>query len=226
MIGKQRSGPVCLACESLKEEILRLAPENLILKFYPIGLHESPALLNRALQRDILQKGNGVDIILAYGFCSGSTVGLYNPGGRLVLPGSHDCIRLLRGPGQEQARSYFLSPSWVRYGRTPLQEREQLINKYGKEAGVWVFANMFRHYRQITFINTMDSWEGIEETLIAARETARQLGWAFMVEQGSTRRLERLLKGCWDFPDFLVLSPGERVEEGMFFRCNSFNPAR
>lgn len=215
-----------MACESLKEEIDRLAPENLILKFYPIGLHESPAFLNQVLQREILQEGSGRDIILAYGFCSRSTVGLYNPGGRLVLPGFHDCIQLLRGPGRERAGSYFLSPSWVRYGRTPLQEREQLIKKYGKETGAWVFADMFRHYRQITFIKTMDSGEGIEETLVQARETARQLKWDFTVEPGSTHRLERLLKGYWDSPDFLVLSPGERVEESMFFGCSIFNPIR
>ncbi len=207
-----------MACKSLREEIERLAPENLILKFYPISLHESPALLNQSLQRGILQEGRGRDVILAYGFCSRSTVGLFNPGGKLVLPRSHDCIRLLRGPGQERTGSYFLSPSWVRYGRTPLQERERLIKRYGKETGAWVFENMFRHYRQITFIKTMDSGERVKETLVLARETARQLKWDFMVEPGSTGRLECLLKGSWDSPDFLVLSPGQRVEESMFFR--------
>ncbi|MGI5942233.1 MAG: DUF1638 domain-containing protein [Pelotomaculaceae bacterium] len=215
---KHKSGPVCLACASLKEEIESLAPENLMLKFYPIGLHESPALLNQALQRGILQEGSGRDVILAYGLCSRSTVGLFNPGGKLVLPRSHDCIRLLRGTGEAQAGSYFLSPSWVRYGRTPLQEREKLIKKYGKETGAWVFENMFRHYRRIIFIKTLDSGESVKETLVLARETARQLQWDFMVERGSTGLLERLLQCYWDSRDFLVLAPGQRVEESMFFR--------
>ncbi|HQD91554.1 MAG: DUF1638 domain-containing protein [Chloroflexi bacterium] len=217
MVVRQYS-KICLACESLKEEISKLAPKCLKTKFYAIGLHESPAFLNKALQQDILEEGCGRDVLLAYGFCSRSTIGLFNPGGRLVLPRFHDCIQLLRRVGEDATGSYFLSPSWVRYGRTPLQERQQLIEKYGRETGEWIFDSVYRHYRRIIYIDTMNDGETVNETLYQARETARRLQWDFMVEQGTVDRLERLLKGCWESADFLVLAPGQKVEESMFFK--------
>ncbi|MFX4261110.1 DUF1638 domain-containing protein [Pelotomaculum propionicicum] len=212
----RRNDQICLACSSLKEEIDKLAPDYLETKFYPIGLHESPSYLNKALMQVILREGRGRDVILAYGLCSRSTVGLFNPGGKLVLPRFHDCIRLLRQTGRDAAGSYFLSPSWVRYGRTPLQERSELIAKHGPQTGAWIFDSMYRHYKQIIYIDTMGAGEDTRKTIELARETAGGLGWDFAVEPGATDRLERLLTGSWDSSEFLVLPPGQKVEANMF----------
>lgn len=88
---------IVIACETLSDEVMLVANE---LKLpYPIiwiksGLHTTPERLRKAIQDQINRIDNVENIILLFGICGNSLLGLQAPKARIIFPKVDDCIAL------------------------------------------------------------------------------------------------------------------------------------
>jgi len=93
---------IALTCEALARSMYALAaqsPHTISIRLYRQGLHNTPKVLHRTLQEQIddIQPGECDAILLVYGLCGMSTVGLVARHTPLVIPRTHDCIALYLG---------------------------------------------------------------------------------------------------------------------------------
>jgi hypothetical protein len=228
-----------LACKVLQREICLLIPtcENLIdVTFIRQDLHNTPQLLNKALQEEIDKIDAGIDkhtspetidaILLGYGLCSNAVTGLRSVKHKLVIPKAHDCITFLLGTREKYNEvfnnnpgTYWYSAGWVENAKLPSKERLEEIRKeyietYGEENAQYLMEmehNWVKDYNTAGFIN----WEGVNtnEAKNYTQRCARSLKWDFKAYQGSSAFLSDLLNGRWDPKYFLVLEPGSTASQ-------------
>jgi hypothetical protein len=97
-----------IACEVLAREAYTCAaksPHSIDIQLLVKGLHDTPHRLRDRLQATIdaastsaAEGSTSYDaVLLGYGLCSNSTVGLMARGVPLVLPRAHDCMTLYLG---------------------------------------------------------------------------------------------------------------------------------
>ena len=93
---------LALTCEALARSIYATAassPNTITVRLFRQGLHNTPKNLRSTLQAeiDLVEPGQYDAILLAYGICGTSTVGLAASHTQLVIPRAHDCITLYLG---------------------------------------------------------------------------------------------------------------------------------
>lgn len=212
-----------VACEVFRDEIRAAGAVDAACRFLPQGYHRTPGRMPPLIQAELDQAPPGADaIVLAYGLCSNGVVGLRSPGPPLVLPRVHDCIAMLMGSRQayetEAARcpgSYYLTRGWIEYGRNPYsQYRDEYVPKYGEETAAWIARELMKHYRRVVLID--HGLGGVDRYRAYTREMADFFGIACEEMPGSLGYLRRLLAGPWDDEDFVVVPPGQAVEQAPF----------
>ena len=196
------------------------------------GLHDEPQRLRsevlKALEtvRDI--QGRPYDAsLLGYGLCSNGVVGL-SAGIPVVVPRGHDCITLLLG-SKEKYQEYFdshrgvywYSPGWIESGKQPSQQRyEQLLSQYKEKYGddnaqylMEVEQSWIRQYGWATYID----WGlgNSDEHRDYAKRCAEFLNWNYDELKGSPDLMQKLVDGCWDETEFLVVKPGQTIKEDL-----------
>lgn len=223
-----------IACPSLRADLTMLAAESeATLSFHHLesGLHEYPADKLRAALQTVIDQTTDCDAILVcYGLCSRSVIGLTARQVPVVIPRAHDCIGILLGSCKrylaeldQNPGTYFQSAGWMKAMRSGPQPqftfgpntnvtREALIERYGADAAdflVGEFAGFTRHYKRLAYIATpvgdAQKWEG------EARGIATARGWNFDRLDGDTGWMKRMLEGNWQEHEFLILEPGTRV---------------
>ena len=91
---------VLIACNTIRDELEKAARET---EFrHPIvwiesGLHLFPASLRRRLQEELDRLHDVERVLLAFGFCGNSVIGLASRDYELIFPRVDDCITLLLG---------------------------------------------------------------------------------------------------------------------------------
>lgn len=209
------------------------AESEAMLSFHHLesGLHEYPAdKLRAALQAVVDQTTDCDAILVCYGLCSRSVIGLIAREVPVVIPRAHDCIGILLGSCrrylaelEQNPGTYFQSAGWMKamrsgpqpqftYGPNSNVTRENLTERYGPEAADYLmgeFAGFTRYYKRLTYIATpvgdAQKWEAEARSIAAAH------GWAFERMDGDTGWMKRMLDGEWQEHEFLILRPGERV---------------
>ena len=87
-----------IACATVIEEMLPLMPPDVEHQTLEFGLHINPQSLKQALQTAIDAAGQVADtVLLGYGLCSQTIVGLRANGCTLVVPRVDDCIAIFLG---------------------------------------------------------------------------------------------------------------------------------
>jgi hypothetical protein len=205
-------------------EMLRKGEEDLQIHYIDQGLHRTPQRMLGIVQEQIdTVEAGATEIVLGYGLCSKGIAGLKCQSVRLVIPRCHDCIALFLGSiesyrrrMQTQPGTYYLTPGWIREKKDPLGiVEEEYSPKMGRELAVWGMREELKNYSHITFVETS---AGQSETFRQrARENAVFFEKIFEDIRGSLDFFERLIKGPYLEPDFLVLAPGEGVRMDMFF---------
>lgn len=229
-----------IACKALYREfsLLTAAGKNFIDATYlQQGLHDTPALLREALQKEIdsLDAGEdihsftpryGIDfdaIILGYGLCSNGVVGLSSKKYRIVVPKTDDCIALLLGSYRRYKEyfdthcgTYWYSPSWIENAYTPSEEMEKKLladytERYGEDNAQYLVETelMMKNYQRAAYI----VWQELNfpEHEAYVRRAAEHFGWEFDRVEGSRQLLEDFVNGSWD-ERFLVIEPGQTIE--------------
>ena len=196
------------------------------------GLHDTPDELRNQVQKAL---DNTLDIqgrpydasLLGYGLCSNGIVGL-SAKIPIVVPRGHDCVTLLLG-SKEKYQEYFdshrgvywYSTGWIEADKQPSKERyERLLAEYKEKYGddnaqylMEVEQDWITQYNWATYID----W-GLANTdkyKDYARQCAEFLNWNYDELKGSPGLMQKLLDGEWDDGDFLIVQPGQKINEDL-----------
>ena len=230
---------LALTCEALARSIYIAAANSsntISIRLFRQGLHNTPKNLRAVLQDEI----NAVEadkydaLLLAYGICGTSTVGLTSDHTPLVIPRAHDCITLYLGSHQRYQEEFNRHPGtyWysvdyierndegasVALGAAGIEEQEdqyeEYVRKYWVENADLLIETMrgwMQHYSRAAFIDTgLGDNEPYEQV---AREKADKEGWIFERLQGNRRLIEMLIRGDWNQDEFLVVPPGHTIQQ-------------
>ena len=229
---------VALACEVMARSVYWAAarsPHSVDVRLNPRGLHDRPSELRQALQDQIDDVGAPYDgIVLAYGLCGASAVGIVAKDVPVVVPRAHDCITLFLGSRQKYQEQTLENPGTYWYVQDYMergaangefaalgantdaaiyQTRAEFVQKYGEDNADYLMETMGawrNHYSRAVFIDM-----GVGDaaaTRARAEEEAATRGWQFELLDGSHDIIERLIRGDWDADDYLTLRSGERLE--------------
>ena len=223
-----------IACDVLFRELCSLvsrSPHIYDLVFTEKNAHNKSEELKRIIQEHINQsEGKGFDaILLAYGLCGNASVGVKAQDTKIVIPRAHDCCTLFLG-SKERFREHFQdhpsqpfsSAGYMERGENMFHdslEQEELsrsdeykhyVKEYGEENAGHIYATMHPprpESESVVYIDMPDTAHlGYADV---CRRKAEEQGLEFLLLEGSTELLRKLVNGEWNESDFLILQPGE-----------------
>ena len=230
-----------VSCEVFVREFCHFAAmsRHLIdMVFQPFGLHDTPNLLREEAQKaiDAADPEKYEYVLIGYGLCSRGTAGLVAREIPLVIPRAHDCITLFLGSRQRYQQeftdnpgTYYYSSGWVerkdgvtQQGHVRMlkeEERERrykdYVERYGEDNARYLIemeTEWLSHYRRAAFINVHDVGD-VETYREFARRMAQTHGWEYADVKGDAGLIRRFLDGSWDDADFLIVRPGQRIQD-------------
>ena len=189
------------------------------------GLHRSPERLREQLQQSIDRSSGYENIVLGYGLCGMSVIGLRSDSARLILPKADDCIAVFLGSRKAYLKqqndhpgTLFLSKGWIE-GKIDdvspsMAVYQTLLKKYGEERAkrmlaVYEARQPLRHYKRLAFITTSSECN-LDHYRKTARRRAIDLGLDYDEIEGSTAFMDKIAAGAWD-DEFVVVEPGKRL---------------
>jgi hypothetical protein len=230
---------IALTCEALARSIYASAarsPHTVSVRLYRQGLHNTPKRLQAALQDavDAIEPGECDAILLVYGICGTSTLGLTAHHTPLVIPRAHDCITLYLGSRQRYQAEFDAQPGTYWYSLDFMERQEpgatvvlgaanldviedvyeEYVEKYGRDNADYlmeVMGEWGKHYTRAVYID-MGVGDGQAFEKLAQDEATRR-GWVFERREGNRRLLEMLINGEWPEDEFLVVPPGHAIQQ-------------
>lgn len=230
---------LALTCEALARSVYTVAataPHIISVQLFKQGLHNTPKALRVALQDqiDAVPPGDYDAILLLYGMCGTSTIGLTARQIPLVIPRAHDCITLYLGSRERYDAEFNAHPGtyWysldymernrdanaVALGAANLGEMDDVyadyVEKYGQDNADYlmeVMGEWGKHYDRAVYID-METGDGERFEQMAQQQAARR-GWLFERKQGNRRLMEMVLNGTWPDDEVLVVPPGCTIRQ-------------
>ncbi|MDR2349500.1 MAG: DUF1638 domain-containing protein [Deltaproteobacteria bacterium] len=215
-----------VACDVVKNELERVREnKDVRLRCLEYALHEKPKEMPGAIVKaveEMLATGEVGKVALGYGLCSNGTVGVSCRNGT-VVPRCHDCISMLLGSParymkmfRECPGTYFLTDGWIRNRGDPVSTVEFRYAPKMGEKKAWKGMKLeLANYKRICFVN---NGVGDEDALRRrALENAKAFDKEFMEVKADLGFFEKLVGGSTDEDCFIILGPGEKVDEGMFY---------
>ena len=212
-----RSGGLKLiACPAVLGELAEDAVEGVDCHELEAQLHVSPERLKEALRVAVADADvPDATIVLGYGLCSNSVLGLKTEHATLVVPKVDDCIAMLLGSNEaftaetvKERGSYFVARAYLEACDTLMSEHEKLVAKRGRERAERMMRLLLDHYTRIVLIDTGRYDLGPYRASIA--EFAGTFDLAVEEVPGTTRILDALVEGGWG-DDFVVAPPGHEL---------------
>jgi hypothetical protein len=228
---------LALTCEALARTVYAAAANAkpvITVQLYRQGLHNTPKNLRATLQDalDAVPADTYDAILLVYGLCGNSTVGLTARHTPIVIPRAHDCITLYLGSRQRYQQEFDAHPGTYWYSLDYMERNEpgsnvalgaanlgalddvydEYVEKYGKDNADYlmeVMGEWGKHYDRAVYID-MGSGDGQAYEQMA-RDEAERRQWLFERQQGNRRLLEMLIKGDWPEDEFLIIPPGHTL---------------
>ncbi len=216
---------VILACQTIRDE-LRLALKETSVD-YPViyveaGLHNRPEALHQRIQEHLDMLDNVDTVLMAFGFCGNSMLGIKSSAFTIVVPRVEDCIPLLLGSSEarkaitQEMGTYFTTKGWLDYEQNILWEYGRCVSRYGESRALRVMKTMLGNYLRLMVIDT--GAYPVESVTPRTEEFAAKLGLKHVIAPGSLRLLHKLLLGQWD-EEFVVLKPGDELHLGDLGAC-------
>jgi len=210
---------VVLACNTIRDEVEKAARE--VGCPYPFvwvesGLHLRPDDLRQRLQEELDRLRDLERVLLAFGFCGNSVVGLASREHELVIPRVDDCITLLLGSKETREACaaeggvYFLTRGWLEGEFNLWHEYQAVVERHGPERTERIYRRMLAHYRYLGLVDT--GAYDVEALLPEVRRIARELRLETRVFPGSRAYLERFLTGPWDASAFVLVPSHTTIE--------------
>ncbi|MEW6624846.1 MAG: DUF1638 domain-containing protein [Bacillota bacterium] len=213
---------IIVACQTIEDEVTMALSETNVK--YPVvwiesGLHNYPDTLRDKLQERINKISNVENIILAFGYCGNSLLGVKSETAKLIIPKVDDCISLLLGSCQARqdlnqgVGTYFLTRGWIEHENNIIKEYERCVDKYGEDKANRVFKMMLEHYKCLVLIDT--GAYCVNDYIDHCHCFAKLFHLDHKIINGSIYYLKRLFTGPWN-DDFIILQPGEPVSLDYF----------
>lgn len=228
---------IALTCEALARSIYAIsatAPHTVSVQLFKQGLHDTPKKLRATLQAqiDAIEPGECDAILLVYGICGTSTLGLVARHTPLVIPRAHDCITLYLGSRQRYQQEFDANPGTYWYSLDYMERNtggtalgasgidaietvyDEYVEKYGQDNADYlmeVMGEWGKHYSRAVYID-MDDPDGASFEHVAREQAARR-NWQFERRDGNRRLLHMLINGDWDSDEFLVVPPGHTIRQ-------------
>ena len=237
------AGRVLIACEMMEDEVksalIQCEKESASagrifeapsLIWIERGYHTHPDKLREELQRRIEEAessgfsggsgGSGCsEILLTFGLCGNSALGLKTRCARLVIPKYDDCINMLLYTGTRKKRALceagvlYYTHGWTKGENSFSGQYDRYVLKYGQKRAVRLMDLMYGGYKRVSIIDT--GCFDIEETSVYAKNTARVLKLEDDVVPGSNVILKKLISGEYD-ENFIIHEAGEEISEEDF----------
>jgi hypothetical protein len=229
-----------IACNVFQREVcwcLSQSPHVIDVEFTEVGQHVRSEALRALIQTAIDAAetgGKAYDaILLLFGLCGNTTIGLHARKTRLVIPRAHDCATILLGSRAQFEKHFKDAPSTpfssagyfergefflrvadgistVQYGNS----YAALVDHYGEEKARYVWEALHPPALQ----SETDRAVFIELPQTAAlghaakfREKAEAEGKQYTCLQGDIRLIRNLLFGQWDTEEYLIVPPGHKT---------------
>ena len=230
-----------IACEVVARELYWCAARArhaADITLLPQGLHDNSDVCRDHLQEkvDAATADRYDAVLLGYGLCNNSLVGVRAGQVPLVVPRAHDCITLLLGSKDRYARAfaehpgtYWYSSGWVECGRKtgdPVEPRQnsglgptykradyaELVAKYGEDNARYLADFMSQweanYTRGVLIRFPFDEHLGLDTEV---RRICDEKGWEFASIDGDLQLIQAGLDGQWDADRFLTIAPGQAV---------------
>ena len=204
-----------VACQTIRDE-LRLALQetgvNYPVLYIEAGLHNKPGALHGRIQRELDMLDNVDTVLLVFGYCGNSMLGVKSAKFQIIVPRVDDCISLLLGSTRarreisQEMGTYFITKGWLECEQNIIWEYERCVVRYGEQRALRLMKRMLGHYRRFMVIDT--GAYPVGSVMPRTSAFAQKLAMRHEVVPGSPRLLHKLLLGQWD-EEFIILQPGE-----------------
>ncbi len=208
-------------------------------EYTELGEHARSAGLRQLIQARIdaaEASGKNYDaILLLFGLCGNSTVGLQARRTQLVIPRAHDCCTILLGSRAKFTEHFGKAPStpfssagYIERGNYFLRTSDEggsdgttvqigdsfkaLVEKYGEEDAKYIWAEMYpeRTEEKAVFIDLpQTSHLGYAEQF---KVKATAAGKQAVELPGDIRLIQNLINGEWDPKEYLIVPPAAAIE--------------
>ncbi len=213
---------VLIACRIMERELLKVMAQCGC--DYPViwlesSLHDRPKLLNDRL-KEVIARTEADRLILTFGLCGNSTLGLCSDRAELILPKTDDCITLFLGSHRQrqqcnaQMAAYYMTEGWINGDKSPMKEFASIKARYGEKRGQYVIDVMYQHYRSLCLLDT-----GVSDMAQLCRQCepiARITKTQICTHTGTTDWLRQLLSGPWTQDRFVIKKPDCAVVDSDF----------
>jgi hypothetical protein len=215
-----------VACKTLAPEIelvMRRRGIDMPVTFVESGKHVWPDKLRDCIQEGIDGVPAGKTVLLVFGFCGNSMVGIKSRSHTLALPRAADCIPLFLGSRKTREDygiyTYFYTRGYLESESNIVRDYEAVAEKYGQKRSLRVMREMMKHYKNIAIIDTGAFDPGEVREKVAP--VAELINVPVSVVPGNLRIIDALLMGDWGADDFLVIPSGSEVSFEMSFNLGS-----
>ena len=215
---KIKMNTLIVACRTIEDELNKAIDEtgcNYPVLWIKSGLHLQPDSLRECLQCELNHISNVDQVILAFGYCGNSIIGLKPPNYRMIFPRADDCITLLLGSCKRRdelagdSGTYFLTKGWLESESNIWSEYQNAVKRYGKKKTERIYSIVFKHYKKLGVIKT--GAYKLEDYLEKAKKIAGELKLQYEVLAGTLEYIRELLTGPWNSDKFVIIDPGETV---------------
>jgi hypothetical protein len=217
--GRSASRPAGLkliACPAVLGELADGATDGVDIHKLEAQLHLSPERLKAALATAVAEADEpGATIVLGYGLCSNSVLGLKTEHATLVVPKVDDCIAMMLGSNEafaaanaDEPGSYYIAKAYLEECDTIVSEHAKLVEKRGAERAEKMMRLLLQHYTRIVLIDT--GRYDVEPYRVRVAGFAEQFDLAVEDVPGTTRILDALVEGGWG-DDFVIAPPGHEL---------------
>jgi hypothetical protein len=209
-----------VACKTLAPEIELVMQRRGVVQpitFVESGKHVWPDKLRDCIQEGIDSVPAGRTILLVFGFCGNSMVGVKSRSHTLVMPRVADCMPLFLGSRKTREEygiyTYFYTKGYLESESNIVRDYESVLEKYGQKRSLRVVQEMMKHYKNIAVINTgaFDPLE-IKEKVAPLAEL---IDIPVSVVPGNLRIIDALLTGNWGDDEFFIIPGGSEVSFDM-----------
>lgn len=214
---------VVIACSTIRPELQAMMERcgcEYPVFYMDAKLHDRPDDLRQAVQAQLDTLTDVDRVLLPFGYCGGTTVGLRAGDFEMILPKSDDCITLFLGSREnrkavpDERYTFFLTQGWLDSERNILKEYERLCEKYNQRRADRVMQAMYQHYHAIGLVDS--GLFPLEPQTEVSEKIADLLHLEHKVLPGTGSLLQTLLCGPYDDPSLLRISPHKEVTKAHF----------
>jgi hypothetical protein len=215
-----------VACRTLEPELKLVMGRRgiaLPIAFVESGKHAWPDKLRDCIQESVDSVPEGKTILLVFGFCGNSMVGVKSRSHTLVLPRVADCIPLFLGSRETRDAygiyTYFYTKGYLESESNIVTDYERVLKKYGEKRSLRVVREMMAHYKNIAVVDT-GAFDPAEVTK-KVEPLAELIDVPVSVVPGNLRVIDALLAGDWNDDEFLIIPEDSEVSFEMSFNLGS-----